>query len=65
MAFKLKPKGWSGFRLVSVEQARAETGLTLEQLLKLPEVELLTRVYADGRREEALRMPRDLGARRD
>ena len=48
------------FRIVSVEQARAETGLTLEQLLELHGVERLTRVRADGGREEALRMPIEL-----
>ena len=52
--------GWNrrpGFRVVSIEQARKETGLTFEELLGLPDVELLTRVFADGRQEEAIRLP--------
>jgi hypothetical protein len=52
--------GWNrgpGFRVVSIEQARKETGLTFEQLLELPDVELLTRVFEDGRKEEAIRLP--------
>jgi hypothetical protein len=47
----------SGFRVVTIEQARKETGLTFLELLKLPDVEVLTRVFADGRSEEALRLP--------
>jgi len=46
-----------GFRIVSVEQARRETGLTVTELVELPETELLTRVFADGRREKAIRLP--------
>jgi hypothetical protein len=34
-----------------------ETGLTFEELLALPDVQLLTREFADGRTEEAIRMP--------
>jgi hypothetical protein len=52
--------GWNqgpGFRVVSIEQARKETGLTFEKLLELPDVELLMRVFADGHREEAIRLP--------
>jgi hypothetical protein len=51
--------GWirkPGFRIVSVKQARRETGLTLTQLVGLPQAELLTRVLPDGRREEAIRL---------
>jgi hypothetical protein len=54
--------GWTrkpGFRIVSVEQAQDETGLTLAQLLELPRTELLTRVLPDGRREQAIRLPID------
>jgi hypothetical protein len=47
----------SGFRIVSVEQARRETGLTIAQLLKIPGAELLTGVLPNGRREEAIRLP--------
>jgi hypothetical protein len=46
-----------GFRIVSVEQARRETGLSLAQLLQISGAELLTRVLPDGRREEAIRLP--------
>lgn len=45
-----------GFRIVSVKQALRETGLTVAQLVELPGTELLTRVYADGRREEAIKL---------
>ena len=55
-------QGRSTFRVVSVDQARAETGLTVEQLLQLPEVQRLTRTFPDGRQEQALRLPRELGA---
>ena len=51
--------GWTrkpGFRIVGVEQACRETGLTLAQLMELPGTELLTRVLPDGRREEAIRL---------
>jgi hypothetical protein len=54
---KRDKRGWSGFRIVSMEQACAETGLTRERLLGQPEVEQLTRVGADGRRELAVRVP--------
>jgi hypothetical protein len=52
--------GWTrkpGFRIVSVKQARRETGLTLAELAELPSAEFLTRVLPDGRREEAIRLP--------
>jgi hypothetical protein len=55
--------GWTrkpGFRIISVEQARRETGLTLAELVELPRTELLTRVLPDGRREEAIRLPIEL-----
>jgi hypothetical protein len=45
------------FRIVSVTQARRETGLTLDQLVALPGTELLTRFLPDGRSEAALRLP--------
>ena len=51
---------WSrrpAFRVWSVEEAVRETGLTFEELLALPDVQLLTREFADGRTEEAIRMP--------
>jgi hypothetical protein len=40
-----------------VKQARRETGLTLLELIELPGTELLTRVFANGRTEEAIRLP--------
>jgi hypothetical protein len=46
-----------GFRVVSVKQARRETGLTVSELAELPNTELLTRVYVDGRKETAIRLP--------
>jgi hypothetical protein len=52
--------GWSrrpGFRIVSVKQARRETGLTRTQLIELPRTELLTWVLPGGRTEEAIRLP--------
>jgi hypothetical protein len=57
---RMRRRGWNrgpGFRVLSIEQARNETGLTFEELLGLPDVELMTRVFADGRKDEALRLP--------
>jgi hypothetical protein len=51
--------GWKqkpAFRIVSVKQARLETGLTVAQLVELPGSELLTRMLADGREEAAIRL---------
>jgi hypothetical protein len=45
------------FVLVPVEDARRHTGLELDELLTLPFVEEVTRIYVDGRREQALRVP--------
>jgi hypothetical protein len=53
-------RGKPGFRIVSVEQVRRETGFTLAELLELPRTELLTRVLPDERREEAIRLPVEL-----
>jgi hypothetical protein len=43
--------------VLSLDEAMRETGLPLEELLKLPDVQLLTREFVDGRTEEAIRMP--------
>jgi hypothetical protein len=51
--------GWKrmqAFRIVSVKQARRETGLTLPELVALPGGELVTRLFADGREEQAIKL---------
>jgi len=45
------------FRVLSIDEAMRETGLTFEELVALPDVQLLTREFGDGRTEEAIRMP--------
>jgi hypothetical protein len=45
------------FRVWSIDEAMRETGLTFEELLALPDVQLLRREFEDGRVEEAIRMP--------
>ena len=55
----MRAGGWKRkptFRIVSVKQARAETGLTVAELVELPGSELITRVFADGREEQAIRL---------
>ena len=47
----------AAFTIVSLDEARRLTGLDLRQLRALRGVQALTRVYADGRREDALRLP--------
>lgn len=47
------------FAIVSVEEARSLTGLGPEHLCALG-AEELTRVFVDGRREQALRVPAEL-----
>jgi len=47
------------YAIVAVEEACARTGLEREQLLELG-AEELTRRFADGRREQALRLPAEL-----
>jgi hypothetical protein len=51
-------KGW--FTLVSLEDAERLTGMSPEELLKVHGVQTVTRIYADGTREEALRVPSEL-----
>jgi hypothetical protein len=50
------------YALVSVAEARDGTGLERDELIALPGVEAFTRIHADGRREEALRVPAELVA---
>jgi hypothetical protein len=52
------------YRIVAVTDACERTGLELEQLLCLPGVgvQTLTREYADGGREEAVRLPAELAS---
>jgi hypothetical protein len=51
-------KGW--FTLVSLEDAERLTGMLPEELLEVHGVQTVTRIYADGTREEALRVPSEL-----
>jgi hypothetical protein len=48
------------FSIVSAEEARRVTGLDSAQLRALPSVQPLVRVFADGRREQAFRVPNTL-----
>jgi hypothetical protein len=50
------------YALLTLAEARDGTGLDRDELIALPGVEAFTRIYADGRREEALRVPADLVA---
>jgi hypothetical protein len=50
------------YRIVPVDEACERTGLEVEQLLCLPGVQTLTREFADGRREKALRLPVELAS---
>jgi hypothetical protein len=50
----------SSFSIVSADEARRVTGLDSAQLRALPSVQPLVRVYADGRREQAFRLPNAL-----
>jgi hypothetical protein len=45
------------FSIVSATQARRVTGLDDGQLRALPSVQALVRLFADGRREVAFRLP--------
>jgi hypothetical protein len=50
----------SPFVIVPSQDALALTGLNVDELQASPQVQLLTRVSADGSREPAFRVPRDL-----
>lgn len=48
------------FRLVALADAKRLTGRSVEELRAIHGVQTVTRIYADGSREEALRVPREL-----
>jgi hypothetical protein len=48
------PAAW---HLIGADEAAHRTGLSRGKLLGLPHVEALERIFADGRREDALRLP--------
>ena len=48
------------FRLVSLDDAERLTGRSLEELRETHGVQTVTRIFADGSRQEALRVPREL-----
>jgi hypothetical protein len=48
------------YRIVSIAEARERTGLEPAELLCLPGVQALSRTFADGRQEEAIRLPVEL-----
>ena len=50
----------SPYVIVPSQDALALTGLNVQELEASPQVQLLTRVSADGSREPAFRVPRDL-----
>jgi hypothetical protein len=48
------------FVLVSLADAERLTGRSPEELREIHGVQTVTRIYADGSREEAFRVPREL-----
>lgn len=48
------------FRLVALADAERLTGRSAEELREIHGVQTVTRIYADGSREEALRVPVEL-----
>jgi hypothetical protein len=48
------------FTLVPLADAERSTGRSSEELRALHGVQVVTRIYADGSREEALRVPSEL-----
>jgi hypothetical protein len=50
---------WAGFSILSAQAFCEITGLTLEQVLKVPGVEQMTRIQ-DGSQEEAIRIPTEV-----
>ena len=48
------------FRLVALEDAERLTGRSVEELREIHGVQAVTWIYADGSREEALRVTSDL-----
>ncbi|MGZ8702258.1 MAG: hypothetical protein ACXWZY_08205 [Gaiellaceae bacterium] len=51
---------WAPATIVSVDEATAMTSLDLDQLLTLPGAQLLDRTFADGARDQAIRLPAEL-----
>ena len=51
-------KGW--FTLVTLADAEQMTGHSPQELREVDGVQTVTRIYADGSREEALRVPSEL-----
>jgi hypothetical protein len=52
------------FALVSLADAKRLTGHSAEELRAIPSVQAVMRIYPDGSREEALRVPSELLVRR-
>jgi hypothetical protein len=50
----------SSFSIVSAREAQRVTGLDDGQIRALPRVQPLVRLFADGRRELAFRLPTEL-----
>jgi hypothetical protein len=48
------------FTIISLDEARRVTGLGSAELREFARVQQLTRVFADGRKEPALRLPTEL-----
>ena len=46
--------------LVSLDDVERRTGRTIQELRDLSGVQVVTRIYADGTRDEALRIPSEL-----
>ena len=55
-----RPQAPSAFAIVAIGDARRLTGLDAAELQAVVQVQLLTRVFADGREEAAYRVPRAL-----
>ena len=53
-------RGPSLFTIMPLEDARKLTGLDATELQEASQVQLLTRVRPDGKRESALRVPNEL-----
>ena len=56
----MRPYNTRAFSILSVEDAERITGLASAEIRALPSVQVLTRVFADGRSERALRVPTEL-----
>ncbi len=56
----MRPWNTRAFSIVSVEEAEKIIGLGPAEIRALPSVQPLVRVFADGRRERAFRLPTEL-----